>query len=250
MSTPLIISFGGGTNSAAMLIEMQKRGVIPDLILFADTGGELPQTYEFVTIFSDWLVKHNMPEVITVKYAKETLEDNCLRQNMLPSLAYGFKGCSQKYKIQPQDKFVNNWRPAKDCWKAGGKCLKLIGYDAGEHHRGKIPEDKKYIYEYPLVRWGWGRKKCVEVVAEAGFKPAKSSCFFCPAMKKHEVIDLAKNHPNLAERAIAMENNAHLKTVVGLGRNWKWEDLIRSDANQMKLFEDLPDEVPCGCYDG
>ena len=96
MSTPLIISFGGGTNSAAMLIEMQKRGVIPDLILFADTGGELPQTYEFVNIFSDWLVKHNMPAVITVKYAKETLEENCLRQNMLPSLAYGFKGCSQK----------------------------------------------------------------------------------------------------------------------------------------------------------
>jgi hypothetical protein len=67
-----------------------------------------------------------MPEVITVKYAKETLEENCLRQNILPSLAYGFKGCSQKYKIQPQDKFVNNWRPAKDCWKAGGKCLKLM----------------------------------------------------------------------------------------------------------------------------
>ena len=59
-----------------MLIEMQKRGVIPDLILFADTGGELPQTYEFVNIFSDWLVKHDMPEVITVKYAKETLEEN------------------------------------------------------------------------------------------------------------------------------------------------------------------------------
>jgi hypothetical protein len=49
---------------------------MPDLILFADTGGELPQTYEFVNIFSDWLVKHDMPEVITVKYAKETLEEN------------------------------------------------------------------------------------------------------------------------------------------------------------------------------
>jgi len=63
-------------------------------------------------------------------------------------------------------------------------------------------------------------------------------------------LDLAKNHPDLAERAIKMEQNAITKTVVGLGRNWKWEDLIRSDENQMKLFEDLPDSVPCGCYDG
>jgi len=35
----LIVAYGAGTNSTAMLIEMQKRNVIPDLILFADTGG-------------------------------------------------------------------------------------------------------------------------------------------------------------------------------------------------------------------
>jgi len=250
MKTPVVVAFGGGTNSAAMLIEMQRRDVIPDLILFADTGGELPETYDFIQKFSKWLVNHNMPEVVWVKYQKETLEENCIRENMLPSLAYGFKGCFQKYKIQPQDKYVNNWQPAKECWKSGEKVLKMIGYDAGEHHRAKIPEDKKYIYAYPLVSWGWGRKKCIDIVLSAGFKPAKSSCFFCPAMKKNEVLDLAKNHPSLAERAVKMENNARLTSVVGLGRNWKWEDLIKSDANQMKLFEDLPDEVPCGCYDG
>jgi len=250
MKTPCVVAFGGGTNSAAMLIEMQKRGVVPDLILFADTGGELPETYEFVDTFSKWLVERQMPEIQTVKYKKETLEENCLRQKMLPSLAYGFKGCSQKYKIQPQDKFCNNWEASKEAWKAGGKVLKLIGYDAGESHRVKFYDDKKYIYEYPLVRWGWNRSKCIDVVKSAGFAPAKSSCFFCPAMKKHEVLSLVKNHPELAERAVRMENNAHLTSVIGLGRNWKWEDLIKSDASQMKLFEDLPDEVPCGCYDG
>jgi hypothetical protein len=250
MKTPCVVAFGGGTNSAAMLIEMRKRSVIPDLILFADTGGELPETYDFIDKFSGWLAKNKMPKVEIVKYERETLEENCIRKNMLPSLAYGLKSCSQKYKIQPQDKFCNNWDMAKESWSGGGRVLKLIGYDAGESHRVKFYDDKKYIYEYPLVRWGWNRNKCVQIVRQAGFTPAKSSCFFCPAMKKHEVLRLAQDHPDLAERAIKMENNANLTSVIGLGRNWKWEDLIRSDEKQLKMFEDLPDEIPCGCYDG
>jgi hypothetical protein len=247
---PVVVSFGGGTNSAAMLIEMTRRGVRPDLIMFADTGGELPETYQFVKDFSDWLVERGMPDVTWVRYEKETLEDNCLRQNMLPSLAYGFKGCSHKYKIQPQNKFANNWPPAKAAWAAGGKVLKLIGYDAGEHHRAKIPEDDKYMYAYPLVSWGWGRRECVNAVRSAGFSPAKSACFFCPAAKKHEVLALAKSHPALMARAIEMEKNAKLETVVGLGRHWRWADLVAADEAQMKLFEDMAEPTPCGCYDG
>jgi hypothetical protein len=34
-----IVSYGGGTNSTAMLIGLWQRGVKADLILFADTGG-------------------------------------------------------------------------------------------------------------------------------------------------------------------------------------------------------------------
>jgi len=250
ISWPVVVSFGGGTNSAAMLIEMARRKVRPNLIMFADTGGELPETYRFVHNFSDWLEANGMPPVVWCRYEKETLEANCLRQNMLPSLAYGFKGCSQKYKIQPQEKYANNWQPAKDCWKAGGKVVKLIGYDAGEHHRAKIPEDKKYLYAYPLVEWGWGRRECKSIVESAGFAPKKSACFFCPAAKKNEVLNLAQTHPELMARAIEMERNAKCEVVKGLGRNWRWEDLVKADAMQMKLFDDLPDRVPCGCYDG
>lgn len=247
---PLVVSFGGGVNSAAMLIEMTRRTVKPDLIMFADTGGELPETYEFVKRFGVWLSEREMPSITWVRYEKETLEANCIRQNMLPSLAYGFKGCSQKYKIQPQEKFANSWPPAKEVWKSGGKVVKLIGYDANEHHRAKIPQDKKYVYAYPLVEWGWGRKECEVVVRNAGFNPAKSACFFCPASKKHEVLKLSKTHPLLFERAVKMEQNAVCEVVTGLGRNWKWEDLIKAETSQLKLFDDLSDEVPCGCYDG
>ena len=40
---PLVVAYGLGVDSTAMLIEFVRRGIRPDLILFADTGGEQPQ---------------------------------------------------------------------------------------------------------------------------------------------------------------------------------------------------------------
>jgi len=245
-------SYGGGTNSTAMLIECAKRDIKIDLILFADTGGEKPHTYEYVNRFSAWLVEHGMPSIIGVKKAgnMETLEENCLRMNMLPSLAYGFKSCSQKYKIQPQDKFVNNWPPAKEAWKRGEKITKLIGYDADEERRAKIYDDKKYDYWYPLIEWDMGRDECIQVIEDAGLcLPGKSACFFCPASKQNEIRQLAQVYPELMERALKMESNAELTSIKGLGRNFAWKDVIATDD----MFSDdfhLAPELACGCYDG
>ena len=50
-----IVSFGGGTNSTAMIIGMYLHKIPIDLILFADTGGEQPHTYEFIRVFNAWL---------------------------------------------------------------------------------------------------------------------------------------------------------------------------------------------------
>ena len=69
-NSPIVVSYGGGTNSTAMLIAMVLKGIKPDLILFADTGGELPETYEWVNTFSDWLKDQGFPEVTTVRRQK------------------------------------------------------------------------------------------------------------------------------------------------------------------------------------
>ena len=41
----IVVSYGGGTNSVAMLVGLHERGLRPDAIVFADTGGEKPNTY-------------------------------------------------------------------------------------------------------------------------------------------------------------------------------------------------------------
>ncbi len=95
------VSFGCGVNSTAMLIGLWQRGVLPDLILFADTGGEKPETYSYIANFNTWLDRVGFPPVTVVRYIPprapyKSLEEACLHNNMLPSLAYGFKKCSEK----------------------------------------------------------------------------------------------------------------------------------------------------------
>lgn len=257
-----MVSFGGGTNSTAMIIGMYRKGIPIDLILFADTGAEMPHTYEFIETFNKWLNIHDLPEIIIVRAVDKegnmlTLEEKCLRYNALPSIAYGFKQCSVSHKISPQDKFCNNYKTCMDIWKSGGKVNKYVGYDAGEERRKKHVldiQDKKYNKFYPLIDWGWYREDCVNVIQEEGLPlPGKSSCFFCPSMKKQEIKELRKNHPELFDRAIAIEENAkdNLLTVKGLGRNWSWKNYIEAEEAQIsfcRFYEE--NDMPCGCYDG
>lgn len=245
-----LVSYGGGVNSTAMLIECVNRGIDVDLILFADTGGERPHTYKYVETFSKWLVEHGMHEIITVYPPNENLEENCIRRGVLPALAYGFKTCSQRFKIQPQDKYCNNHHGCKDVWKSGDKVTKLIGFDVDEAHRIRDYQSDKYIVDYPLVDWDMGREDCVQAIEEAGLcQPGKSACFYCPSSKPSEIRQLAQIYPDLADRAMAIEAGAELTSIKGLGRNFAWRDLLL----QSELFEEgysLTPEMVCGCYDG
>lgn len=251
----VVAAYGGGTNSTALLVEYVRRKLPVDLILFADTGGEKPETYQYIKLFSKWLTDNGYPEIKMVHRVNKDgeqlqLEQQCLEKKMLPSLAYGFKKCSQKFKRQPQDKFCNNWPPAKEAWKRGEKVVKLIGFDAAESRRAKIKDDEKYTYEYPLIEWNMARDECVASIKAAGLPlPGKSSCFFCPASKKHEIIALP---PALRERAVAIEQNAkdNLWICKGLGRNFSWQRLLENDDAQLKLFPVAETDIACDCYDG
>jgi len=228
------LAFGGGTDSTAILGGWVERGLPPfDVILFADTGGELPHTYTHIERMNEWLPRHGLPPIITVRKAARTVDDltlegSCLRGKVLPSLAYGFKTCSQKYKIQPQDKFFNNNAQAKAVWKAGGKVTKYVGYEFSETRRWMkemLVDNHKYVRRFPLVEWEWSRPECVAAIKRMGLPlPGKSSCFFCPASTKQNINALKNEYPLLFRRAIAMEENAVLRGVKGLGRRFSWRD--------------------------
>jgi hypothetical protein len=115
-------------------------------------------------------------------------------------------------------------------------------------------EDKKYIYWYPLIEWGWYREDCLDAIKRHGLPiPPKSACFFCPGSKKHEVVQLMDNHPDLLQRALDMENRAknagNLHVIKGLGRSWSWQEFVTmTQAERDKLAD--PPQIACMCFDG
>jgi hypothetical protein len=261
LDRPVVISYGGGVNSTALLVGMRERGLTPDLILFSDTGGEFDYTYRTVEKISERCVEWFGMPVVTINNADRegfphtSLEDECRNNKTLPSLAFGFKGCSTKWKRQPMDRYIKSWEPALEAWERGEKVIRLIGIDAGEAHRSanlETLDDPKFDYRRPLIEWGWARDECIEACVRGfGFTPRRSACWFCPATRKPEVLALAADYPELFERAVAMERRAapDLGVVKGLGRKWTWERLVKADSAQLKLFPEAPD-LACGCFDG
>lgn len=259
-----IVGYGGGTNSTALLIGMHQRGIPVDLILFSDTGGEQPHTYDYLPVMDKWLKAHGMPGITVVRYTDQngnrlTLEDECLRSGTLPAIAYGYKKCSLKHKVGPQDKFCNHYPPCQEVWARGEKVVKFIGYDAGEERRRDHAfvydiQDKKYKKQYPLIDWGWYREDCIAAILQEGLPlPGKSSCFFCPSMKKNEIRTLYHQHRDLFDRALVMEDQAqpNLISVKGLGRSWSWREFVEADKSQVSMCGLFPEtDMPCGCYDG
>lgn len=275
-----VVSFGGGTNSAAVIIGMHKKQIPIDLIVFSDTGGEKPHTYQFIETFNDWLESHGYPRITKVQKVYKgnpfTLEEFCLKNRKFPSVAYGYGQCAFEFKIEPFEKYCNNNERCKVIWRRGGKVNRYIGYDAGEQRRinknkAKYDADKKYQYHFPLMKWGWDRAKCIAAIKGAGLPlPGKSSCFFCPNIGNDDIQALWETYPDLFDRAIAIEQNADkfkkdgsISEIIGLGRAWKWEDyrkeylryaIKKDDTLVFPGFEEITGGcccgMPCGCYDG
>jgi hypothetical protein len=276
---PLVVAYGLGVNSTAMLVEFAKRGIRPDMILFADTGGEKPETYRYMPVIEAYLKEVKFPPVVTVRYEPKTapyhtLEGQCLHTGTLPSLAYGGKSCSIKYKKSPQTKRIVAEYPPAALVGEGRRVVRAIGFDAGETRRTYVgvvnaigldageqhrltwarsqpgegepkPSREEWLdsnyfsYWYPLHSdWRMDRAACERSIRDAGLPvPVKSSCYFCPASKKHEIVWLREHHPELLERALAIEVNAkpNLTSVVGLGRSYSWADFL-TDLDDTPLF--------------
>lgn len=254
-----VVSYGLGVDSTAMLVGLAKlyreghAEMRPDLILFADTGGEHPNTYAYLATMNRWLDSVGFPQVQVVAWATEhtakgygaarTLEQQCLINQTMPSIGASKFGASLCSVLWKQD-VMNRWmelesgflvfRPGEG-WgtKTGGRIVKAIGYDATEENRAKkgtfrVDQEVRslklkgrgplYEYWYPLMTWGWTRARCVaEIEAEVGKVPQKSSCWFCSAMTRPEIESLPKD---LLMRALLIErvaNNGRHRDVQSWG---------------------------------
>ena len=308
--SPIVVAYGGGKNSTAMLIWLWKQGIVPDLILFADTGGEKPETYEFIEVFNQWLLAKGMPEITMLRKkaskvspnrrvlikAKsnliyclskkcgleilaflifwlgisnsqyQTLEEECLINQTLPSKAYGTSTCSLTWKIEPQDKYIEEWaiehghitqQGRKKVWDY--PIRRMIGYHAGEVRRmltktGAIRplNDGYYQSEYPLIVHNLDELACrILIISEGLPLPSKSSCFFCPNSRTHEIAALS---PELKARALLIEdtwrNGSRYQEnqIKGLGRRFAWGQVAELSNLEQASISSIQ-ESQCGCIE-
>jgi 3'-phosphoadenosine 5'-phosphosulfate sulfotransferase (PAPS reductase)/FAD synthetase len=266
---PIVVTYGGGVNSKSILCRLYREGIRPDIIVFADTGGEVPKTYQDIALTQNWLFSIGWPGIDIVKATDKhgvaiDLYDFCYNNGDLPSKAYGNPSCSDKHKTRQVTKFLNRHPICKDAWgkynkldEITKKVIRVIGIDYGESHRinqflsstAKSVEDqnKKYEIVFPLVDWRMDRDDCIVEIMNSGLPvPPKSSCYFCPSMKAHEIFELGRNHPELLAKALEMEGKAkregNLRNIAGLGRSWSWDNVV----GQGDLFTGfVGDNDPC-----
>lgn len=249
----LVVSYGGGVNSVAALLHLHRLGEPPPrAIVMADPGSERRATWAYLhEVMQPRLRAWGWPEVqVCTRKAEgalrkalpasrgarrlETLLEECQRTSSLPSIAYGPKKCSQKYKAQTQRWFLQRQQWANDEWAAGRRLVRVIGYDFDEPkrvQRGVLAmanpnnawEAKRFNIWYPVFEARMTRAACIALVQSEGMPvPPKSACTFCPSSTLEEWQALRVEEPEAFEAAVAMSRAAidgvDVPDVVGLMR--------------------------------
>jgi len=241
-----VLNYGGGVNSTALLVESVRRGCAPVECVFADTGSEHPDSIAYLEHAKRYCDDEGI-EFTVLRWIREDgsfvpLHEWCEKMQSLPSKAFGMAGCTSKWKQQPIDKYLANKYD-------GERIERMIGFDAGEISRvanmqGRDTE--RWKWTAPLFDWGMDRYGCLVAIDASGLpRPRKSACWLCPSMKKNEVRELRRDHPDLYKKAANIEKNAiesgNLISVRGLGRTFAWSDLSGVECNDVQH---------CLCFDG
>ncbi len=252
MNKTYILSWGGGVNSTAILA-MIKLGMLPELtkdnthIIFADTGAEMPYTYEHTTnclspmAKDGWKVKVLRPYQDQEFYSKRnviTLPEYCKEKQVMPSRVN--RWCTMEYKSKPIKEYRKNLNPN---WE---EIVLILGIASEEMKRAKFL-GMEHTY-YPLIEQKIDRKGCIELIKKADLPEArKSGCYLCPFQGKFQWIELYQKYPEYFKKCEEIENIAREKftgDAYYFIRNLplkqqidKWLAKIKDECKQKDMFE-------------
>ena len=235
------ISYGGGVQSTAMVL-MAIDGVIkkPDLVVFADTGTEMPETYATVEKIAK-LCEENQLEFVIVKNHSDSVKgmslfDWYMEKKMVPIV--GIKWCTSKFKIEPIRRYV---KTLVDKSKPKPWMCAWIGITSDESKRARHESDVQFQkVEYPLLEIS--REDCKNYISSnyPMLKVSKSGCSVCPYARKSHWLNLKKNHNNLFQNALRLEKNSHSDYGLWGGKSIEYFNF--SHNLEDFGFQNLPEE--------
>ena len=230
-----IVNFGAGVNSTAMIIEMVNRKMPIDYVIFSDTGGELPATYEFLEKMKVWFEEKNIPLIIVKSKYDCSIYDYYASKKTIPFRK--FRDCTDKFKKTPITKFIKQFKEEG--------VIQYIGIASDEARRIRVSETKWIEFKYPLVSWLINRKKCIEIIKKEGLpEPVKSGCFMCPYQPDASWKNLMETSPDLWQMARQMEeqNRSYPRNCL----RWKGTlKQIETAKNEQCTLDEFENENKC-----
>ena len=223
-----VISYGAGTQSTAMLL-MGLTGKLhskPDFAIFADTGGEPKEVYDYLALIKDYVKKEFDFDIIIVKPKTNIIEDllnpvtskngNTYIKNQPPlfikrnddgNIYMIQRICTEKYKINPFHRYIKKRLHIKSNNPEQSKMLELwMGISMDEMQRMKKSQDWYSILRYPLIEMEMVRNESIKLVERFGLPtPPRSACTFCPYHNDHEWKRIKKNFPDEFQKVVELE---------------------------------------------
>lgn len=199
----LVLSYGGGTQSTAMLL-MMADGSIPmaDVVIHADTGSELPETVEFIEVARKFTEEVLKIPFFVVRSHRGSLHEDYRRLGNIPIM--GARSCTSNFKILPQRRIMRAIVGGRR-----GKVLAncMLGITTDESKRRIDESDVKWCgVKFPLLDdRPTSRDECIQMNSDHGWEVAKSGCFVCPYAGSKHWLDLKANHPDLFAIAVDLE---------------------------------------------
>ena len=264
-----VLSYGGGTQSTAMLLMALKgeiNGVTPDYIIFSDTGWEPKSIYSWV----DKVNNH-----IKEKYGKEIIFTNGgnIREDVINGYKNGtrvasmplftldengekgiiMRQCTNEYKIAPVKRKIKELLGYKKRESVKEIVHMWKGISTDEIQRVKPIKDKWIEAEHPLVDVvDVDRSACIAYVEREGLgTPAKSSCIGCPFHDDVTWREMKKEDPESFADAVKIDkiirNTKGLKGQTFLHRSCKPLDEVDLQEDQMDIWDMFGNECEGMC---
>lgn len=184
-----VLSLGAGVQSTALLLLAANGDIEPwEVAVFADTGGEPSYVYEHLERLAAYSAERGIP---VVKVSAGNLRDDTFtKRSVSPPLwvrkvdgrsgGPGFRGCTDKYKVRPIDKWLRQYAEVpRGCTEI--KVYLGIGISTDEATRQKDSRQPWMTNVFPLLDMDWSRDDCLTYLDSAGWgETPKSACTYCP----------------------------------------------------------------------
>lgn len=218
-----IIAFSGGKDSTAMLLRMLEKKEQIDHIVFADTGFEFPELYEYIKRIEK-LINRKITIVKPKTHFNEWMTGLVTRGEN--------KGKVRGFPLRLYPCYwmrEAKWKPIEELEKQFPDHNICIGIAADEQNRVQ----KKSNVRYPLIEWGWSEAVCVKYLnSKKVLNPLYTNfdrigCYHCPKQNLMSLYGVWKNYPKLFER---------IKGFSQLQRDLKGEH-IKFTSKELSIFE-------------